>query len=578
MFNLKTGGKEIFPYEYYNSTILANNNKIGVISDALLHIKESEREQFVKNIKSIIGCFILGHASKKSSDIEDKFRMDIYALYYCMRDVKILQEGFETFRRSLLDEFKLDVYNFVSISSIANRLLEQKVYYPNGHLYDLANKPREFISRCILGGRCMLSDNIKSKSTELIVDFDAVSLYPSAMARLYTLEGMPMPVPSEMLSSDYLLSHLFDEGQVKPTADKFISGFFVEIELTKIGVNRHFPLIVKNESGCNYVNELTKMYVDHITLQDLISFQKCEMNILRGYYYHEGRDYTIQNEIQTLFSLRAKYKAEGNTLQEIYKLILNSIYGKTILKPIDTTIKFMKDTDANKYIPRHYNQIEEVESLFKSTFTKIKETKAINKHYNFVSLGVNILSMSKRIMNEIFTIAEENNMKIYYQDTDSIHIHKRDIARLKIMYQVKYNRELIGKNLGQFHSDFPELDKDVETYALKSIFCGKKMYIDCLTNMNQRQAYLCRLKGITPEVIGITANLMYPENKVIYKDGLFFAEKKMVPASIWRLYEDLFAGKEIEFDLCCGSAPCFDMKSNFSITTKSEFKRRIKCI
>ena len=64
--------------------------------------------------------------------------------------------------------------------------------------------------------------------------------------------------------------------------------------------------------------------------------------------------------------------------------------------------------------------------------------------------------MSKRIMNEIFDICEEQGFKVYYQDTDSLHLHEKDVPVLAKLYQEKYNRELIGKALGQFHSDFQE--------------------------------------------------------------------------------------------------------------------------
>jgi hypothetical protein len=114
-------------------------------------------------------------------------------------------------------------------------------------------------------------DNEKQITEEKIVDFDAVSLYPSAMNILYVLEGIPCVITSEMLASGYLLSHLFDDGQVEPTEDKFISGFFVEIEIANIDMERHFSL---NNNGQGYFNKLCNMYVDHITLQDLINFQK----------------------------------------------------------------------------------------------------------------------------------------------------------------------------------------------------------------------------------------------------------------------------------------------------------------
>ena len=90
--------------------------------------------------------------------------------------------------------------------------------------------------------------------------------------------------------------------------------------------------------------------------------------------------------------------------------------------------------------------------------------------------------MSKRIMNEVFCTAEDLNKHIFYQDTDSGHYLKSDIPGIAKEFQNKNGRELIGKALGQFHSDFAEIDNGHTSTAIKSIIVGKKTYIDMLTN------------------------------------------------------------------------------------------------
>jgi hypothetical protein len=134
-------------------------------------------------------------------------------------------------------------------------------------------------------------------------------------------------------------------------------------------------------------------------------------------------------------------------------------------------------------------------------------------------------------MNELFTTAEDSGIHIFYQDTDSGHYYKKDIAQLRQIYNKKYNRELIGKNLGQFHSDFAEIDKGIESIAAKSIFVGKKSYIDMLTNEKGSVAFHCRLKGVKQDVIAITANEIFNSSefvKVKYdeKSGLFVPDGK----------------------------------------------------
>ena len=48
-------------------------------------------------------------------------------------------------------------------------------------------------------------------------------------------------------------------------------------------------------------------------------------------------------------------------------------------------------------------------------------------HYNYCHCGVEILSMSKRIMNEVMSLTEDLDLKIFYKDTDSMHINYDEV-------------------------------------------------------------------------------------------------------------------------------------------------------
>jgi hypothetical protein len=51
--------------------------------------------------------------------------------------------------------------------------------------------------------------------------------------------------------------------------------------------------------------------------------------------------------------------------------------------------------------------------------------------FNRGHIGCAILSISKRIMNEVFDVANDNNYPIYYTDTDSLHCNLEDVPKLK---------------------------------------------------------------------------------------------------------------------------------------------------
>ena len=575
MFHLDSGRKEVFPYDYY--TYDRTNQIEGDINEALQFIPETEHEAFIHNVNAFAKL-----------DNPEKFNMRDYAIFYCKQDVNILRKGFEWFRNSLIKEFNIDAYNFVSIPSIANRFMEMNCYWINRNLYDLANTPREFISRCITGGRCMLADNVKHKVDNVIVDFDAVSLYPSAMNRLYCLEGIPKVLTKDMLSTSFLLEHLFEDEQIEPNMKRFISGFFVEAKINYIGKQRHFPLIVydheynHNKQHERSTNDTCIMYMDHITYYDLIYYQHCNITPIRGYYYSGKRDIRIREVVQQLFQLRLRYKQEGNPLQEIVKLLLNSIYGKTILKPINEKHKFIKQKYVDDYIRRRYNYIKEISGEHNRNLCLVKEVKPYSKHFTFCTLGVNILSMSKRIMNEVFCTGEDIGCNIYYQDTDSFFIDKADLHKLSDEFSKRYKRNLIGKDLGQFHCDLETFgDSDKMPVGIHSIFCGKKCYIVQLENDFHQIAFHIRMKGIIPDVIVKKANMMFPDyKKCIYENGLCYPSyettKQLHEYSIMKLYEYLYDGNEITFDLCDSDLKqCFDIK-NMEVTTKQHFERIIK--
>ena len=185
--------------------------------------------------------------------------------------------------------------------------------------------------------------------------------------------------------------------------------------------------------------------------------------------------------IKDIYDKRVELKRQKNKAENVYKLMMNSCYGKTIQKIIDSDIKII-------------NSKEEIEATIRKNSERIKEIEQIDERHWLLKrypetdelfiptiIGCLILDMSKRIMNEVFECCRIKEIPMFYQDTDSIHIPKSSLPTLQQTFQEQYHRELIGTNMGQFHSDFPPVEGK-ESYAIKSIFCGKKCYFDLLTD------------------------------------------------------------------------------------------------
>jgi hypothetical protein len=541
--------KDIIPYKFYNNKEYIVNpiQNIDVIVNFL--ILEGKEQLINKFLFNAIDCMIY-------SDGLIKINMKDYSLKYCKKDVELLSKCWnkwcELFKSN--DTLNLDPNDFYTIPSIADFILKRYGCYDG--VYKLSGKPRSFISECIVGGRCMTQQNKKVKvecKEDVLNDFDATSLYPSAMSRLQGfLIGKPKVINGNYLDYNYL--------------KKNSNGFFVEIIINNIGIKRDFPLIsIKKDDGTRlFTNDIIghKVFITDIELEDAIKYQQIEFTIIRGYYFNEGFNSKVRELIggdNGLFKLRDKYKKEKNKIETLFKLIMNSSYGKSIIKPYNTNyIWFDNEEDMYKYVSNNYNNFLEINHIKHLNKWKVKEFSPIELHKNFVQVGTMILAMSKRIMNEVMTTAEDNGINIYYQDTDSMHINNNDIEKLEKAFRLQYNRELIGKSLGQFHSDF-EIKDCKNVVSVGAYFVGKKCYIDKLRGINNNNEevfdYHIRMKGVS-------------SNSIVN-------ESKSLNINVMQLYEKLFNSNEITFELVddCGVKM---KRTDYSINNMVSFKRTLK--
>ena len=353
-----------------------------------------------------------------------------------------------------------------------------------------------------------------------------------------------------------------DEQQLKPTDSKFISAFIVDIEITKVGKELAFPIIMhKTKQGNRNENVCCEMRVDNYELEDLIKFQQIEFNIKRGYYWDSPKSDLFSKEIKRIYDLRVVYKKQDNPLQEILKLLMNSAYGKTIQRPIKTDYKYKtiksKDKDGNdkfdadcymKKNGRIINQFYDIGSNIRC----FEVNKSFDNYFVPNLIGVQILSMSKRIMNEVMCLAEDLGIIIYYQDTDSMHIPVDKVPLLEEEYYKEYGRKLRGSDMGQFHPDFESDILKGDIQSVESYFLGKKAYCDKLKG-DEEGVYDHHLR-----MKGIPNNLLDSE----YEDPL-------------DLYKHLYEGGEYTFNLL-KLKPSFEMTKNMNIKTRTQFNRKIK--
>tara|TARA_R110001592_G_scaffold4067_1_gene22813 strand:+ start:405 stop:3713 length:3309 start_codon:yes stop_codon:yes gene_type:complete len=530
MFALKSK-KEILPYALYTTENI--RNVYVPIDECLKEIKKEDQTEYLENAK------------KWGNVLGDRINIIDYSKEYCYFDCKVLKSGFEKFEIWIKEITELSTINYCSIASLALDYLIKEGCFEG--CYKLSGRPRDFIQRFVVGGRVMLSHNEKKIRKGEIADFDAVSEYPSAMFRM---EGLLKGKPKILKNKSF--------EWLKNNSD----GFFVKcLCLNEPTIKRAFSVLsIKDEKGIRQFTNNTKgetYYLDKTSYEDAVEHQGLDFKIICGYYYNEGRNDKMKGAIRHLFKARLEAKKNKNPIQAIYKLLMNSSYGKNLLKPIESDIKIVKNSNWEKYLSYNYNFITEFTPLKKGILAKVK--KSIGEHFNNVYAGVEILTMSKRILGEVLYTAEDNDIEIFYVDTDSTHMYQKDIPKLRKHFNEKYGRELIGKDMGQFHSDF-EMNDCKKVHSNYFIGLGKKCYLDCLVGEDNKgkikNDYHIRMKGIS---------------KVAIED---YSDQHNL--KIEEIYEKLYEGDKLEFDLLArGKAIKFKYNKDLSVSSQRKFKRAV---
>jgi hypothetical protein len=557
--------KEFINHNFYNINDIYKNslyNKDDFLEQFKPNGRYSQSNKYDEKTSDIVlkNCEVLGFITEEGLIDALKYRS-----YYCDMDCRILAEGMITIRKQYLEEFNIDIYDILTTPAIANKILSLNGVFKD--CYEVTGHLREYIEGSIVGGRVMTANNNKIHIIDKLADLDAVSLYPSAMVRM---EGLPIGEP-KILSDEQLAYNSIKE----------FDWYIVDIKITDLKIKREFPLqSIKNKEGTRiFTNDIIGQIfrVDKIQLEDLIEFQGVSFNILKGIYFNDGFNTNIKNVINKLFNTRKELKTKGDEKQNIYKLILNSAYGKMIQKEHDEKTKIISGkNNIETYISRNYNEIKTI-SYYDTRDNREKARISISSgreaHFNLPHLGGMILSMSKRIMNEVMCLAEDNKINIYYQDTDSLHLKYNDIDKLKKLYLLKYNRVLNGKELGQFETDLkiqiePKgLNKNDLLYLSKNVYSkeliaiDKKTYLHILEgNLNDVKydlGYMVRCKGISRQAIE-HFNLV---NKINMRE----------------FFKKLYNCKELVCDLCAGGEVFkanIDTKRNI-ITKKDTFYRTL---
>ena len=558
--------KEIYPYGLYT---MGMPEKVPM-SMVLPFIQTEDIVEFEKRVVNTKCCEI-------GEDVT-YFLPFSWAAHYCMRDCKVLAKIWGTFIKLYsginvdgvhgVPPFSIDLLAYRTNAAIAASYMAEKIFNSDHDIW-LANGPlRDLVQRSVVGGRCMIRDNlpcrVSSPATDLVEDFDAVSLYPSAISRLWASRGRPRIIKEIGDTSSFMKYFMHPEDTI---AEGYSDGVLHITDL-HTSKNRHFPVystkVDSIRQWCNFEEREGNLFVNAIDLWNLIEFQGATFEYDYMVVWDGERDLSIRNAINDLFQFRKENHGAGkeHPIQLVAKLLMNSCYGRTIMKIRDTEkviVPGEREVDGvmmpylSQYISRCGNTILSIQSYGSKNYLVRKNTSDTSSVPNIV--GSDILAMARRIMCEVMCTAEDIEERdhlspsIFYTDTDSMHIRHSLVESLAIEFKKRYGRDLIGDNLGQFHSDFDAPKGYLAVGAVESIFIAKKIYVDKL--------------AILPK-IGTYAPL---------KDDVYHIRMKGIPTALvkgWDDFEKLWNGEEITYDLAVGR-PDFKKKCGIIFTiTKDE--------
>lgn len=513
-------------------------------------------------------------------------------------------EGVKTLGGSLLE--------YVMKSVIGGHTMTSLNQVHKGKVENLPSKPsKEYIEDI----KKFAKDRFYLKHHgDYLSDYDGVSLYPSAELEMPGfVKGYAKIMTQDQIDQ---LGEVFTFSDLCSTVNSFIPRtkmdelyknfkgeekdfilpdihFFVTCKFKKPGVESQFAMHrvdikeihpntkYENKQWMNIVSS-EECVVEKFTLEAIMKTHQLEIgsdfDIVYGCYFPDGYNPRIRTSIRKLKDMRDEFKKKGDPKEKVAKLIMNSGYGKTLVKPANEKITFFDGTEeemnkkildqASAPIIKIINQ--NIDGAGKNQYMILEPDDHFN-HQNRAHVGSSILGMSKIIMTRPKLIADylwryvrkvslkeddEFGTEVYrlldlyfktrkkkqkdhyiikYCDTDSMMGSYESFFIIKSIYKSIYKKSLDGNDFGQFHVDFVMKNKKlINIFGIRFIFLNKKEYAILLQGYNsdtQEFEYEVKFayKGVPSIKIEQFANKVFPNSKFPIMDLFESNTKYKIP-------------------------------------------------
>lgn len=528
--------KSVFPYDFIDSFEKLNYHQLP------------DKSEFYNKITS---SDIKDEEYSRAKLIWEKFHcktLGDYSDIYLKIDVLLLADVFENFRDVCLKTYHLDPCHFFTAPGLSWSAMLRHTKINLELLTDIDMV--HFFKKGVRGGvaMCMKRDArannkfmknfVSSKPSSYIAYLDATNLYGAAMSQ-------PLP------QSGFEWMESVDNFDVTKISDDDSTGYILEVDLEYPehihDIHNDLPVCPEKLVSPKCTTKVKKLipnlydksnYILHYrNLKQVLSLGLKLKKINRILKFQQSTWLKCYIDLNTELRNKASNKFEKN----FFKLMVNSIFGKTI-ENVDKR-QNIKLTTSWENVGRKLGTRSLIASpafkdcsIFDENFTAIHMKQLKVMYDKPLYLGFTILDISKLIMyNFIYNFLKpryDKNVNILYTDTDSLileifteNFYNDIITNLEVYDTSNYphnNRFKIPKTpsvLGKMKDEFPE--KIIHRF----LGTGAKAYtiVTDVENNDDKYEYIKKAKGVNKSVIEKMLTVEHYEN-VIYKNPTHFEQ------------------------------------------------------
>lgn len=313
----------------YEVAVYSKKRLLFTFRDSL-HLLPGKLDDLAKNLCPELGS--KGSISYEDVRLESLSIMKESLLEYMEQDILLLGGIMQSFQDIYYKAYQADIVNKLTIASLALSLFREKYYDYNKHRIHIPNQNEDtFIRRGYYGGH---TDAYLPYGTNLYY-YDVNSLYPFVMKEF----SMPGGTPVWHSDLEYMtLDNMFGFIEAYVECPKSINKPFLPY-----GDNKDGTLIFPTGTfvGVYYSEELKYARDIGYTIIPIC-----------GYLFEEMES-PFKDYINSLFESRSNAKKKGNNaLSFVYKLLMNSLYGRFGINPQSTKTEMCNKSKRDRIFRR----------------------------------------------------------------------------------------------------------------------------------------------------------------------------------------------------------------------------------